>query len=225
MNLDIGMNKVTCYGSVSAIGSYCQAARQLRRAARNVVSGPLDWVFADRLAILACIENDFAGLCAWDNLVITADLTRLQDRVFGVDFFHQFPRDPEGRLRVYRLREARNDYLARLNHLTANYRAISGRHLFVWAVDRKNLRGVPAYDAACEVLAALRRRKPQSELLVVQNDAPAEPPWPNGTINRYTIPTPGVWQGDDEGWNAIFTDLGILRADQPRTTEHATLAA
>lgn len=81
---------MTEYGSVSAIGSYCQGARQLRRAARNVVSGPLDWVFADRLAILACIENDFDGLCAWDNLVIAADLTRLQDRVFGVDFFTNF---------------------------------------------------------------------------------------------------------------------------------------
>jgi hypothetical protein len=162
---------MTEYGSVSAIGSYCQGARQLRRAARDVVSGPLDWVFADRLAILACIENDFDGLCAWDNLVIAADLTRLQDRVFGVDFFHQFPRDPEGRLQVYRLREARNDYLARLNHLIANYRAIGGRHLFVWAVDHKNLRGAPAQDAACEVLAALRRRKQHSDLLVVQNDA------------------------------------------------------
>ena len=214
---------MTDYTSVSAIGSYCQAARQLRRAARNVVTGPLDWVFADRLAILACIENDFDGLCAWDNLVITADLTRLQDRVFGVDFFHQFPRDPEGRLQVYHLREARNDYLARLNHLIANYRAISGRHLFVWAVDHKNLRGSPAHDAAREVLSALRRHKPLSELLVVQNDAPAEPPWDNGTINRYTIPTQGVWQGDDTGWNAIFTELGILRADQAH--QHARRAA
>ena len=212
---------MTEYGSVSAIGSYCQAARQLRRAARNVVSGPLDWVFADRLAILACIENDFAGLCEWDNLVITADLTRLQDRVFGVDFFHQFPRDPEGRLQVYRLREARNDYLARLNHLIANYRAIGGRHLFVWAVDHKNLRGSQPHDAACEVLAALRRHKPLSDLLVVQNDAPEEAPWDDGPINRYTIPTPGVWQGDDNGWNAIFADLNILREPNADTARAA----
>ena len=204
---------MSAYTSVSAIGSYCHAARQLRRAARDVVTGPLDWVFADRLAILACIEHDFAGLCAWDNLVITADLLRIQDRVFGVDFFHQFPRDPEGRLLVYGLRAARNAYLARLDHLVANYRAIAGRHLFVWVTDAKNLRAVPAHDAAREILAALRRRKPECDLLVVQCDAPPEPPWKDGTLNRYTISTPDAWQGDDNGWTTIFAELGILRAD------------
>jgi hypothetical protein len=201
------------YASVSTIGSYCEAAHQLRRAARDVVSGPLDWVFADRLAILACIENDFAGLCEWENLVITADLLRIQDRVFGVDFFHQFPRDAEGRLEVYKLREARRAYLPRLAHLVENYRAIGGRHLFVWAVDARKLRAFSAHAAAHQMLAALRRRKPACELLVVQSDAPADPDWGYGTINRYTAATPGVWQGDDAGWNAIFAELGIVRAD------------
>jgi hypothetical protein len=202
------------YSSVSTIGSYCEAAHQLRRGARDVVSGPLDWVFADRLAILACIEADFVGLCEWENLVLTADLLRIQDRVFGVDFFHQFPRDPEGRVQVHALREARRAYLPRLAHLVDNYRAISGRHLFVWAVDSKKLRAFTARDAAQQMLTALRRRKPECELLVVQSDAPADPQWGYGAINRYTTATPGVWQGDDASWDQIFAEFGILRTDR-----------
>jgi hypothetical protein len=206
------------YHSVSSIGSHCQAARQLRRAAHNVISGPLDWVFADSRAILHCIRQDFAGLCEWDNLVITADLLRIQDRVFGVDFFHQFPRDPEGRLQVHNLREARKAFIPRLDHLVANYRNIQGPHLFVWVIDEQHLRHPSAHDAAVEIHAALRHRKPECGLLVVQQGVPPEPLWADGILNRYTAATPGIWQGDDEDWNEILTDLALIRPEHESAT-------
>jgi hypothetical protein len=168
------------YQSVSVLGSYCQAAHQTRRLAENVVKGPLDWVFVRRTGLMRCIASDFEGLGRWDNLIVTADLERIKDSVFGVDFFHQFQRDELHRVRVYDLRNRYELFLEKLNALIRRYRSIQGDHLFVWAVDRWFLEGVPARQAASDLLHALRVRKPKCDLLVVQADAPPEPAWGDG---------------------------------------------
>jgi hypothetical protein len=208
----------TSFASTSSLGSYCETAFQLLRGNRNVIRGPLDWMFAHYFSVEKAVTLEFEDFFNFDRLEINADKTRVIENVFGIILFPTFSRLPNGLIDESKIKPDFDRQVAKYAHLVGEFRRTllaPGPHLYVVRWNRWFLDHQPARDCAVLLMRLLRSKHVNGScsLLVVQDEAAREAPWEiEGVFNRYVPDVSSQrWQGDDAAWDVIFEEFAIAK--------------
>lgn len=190
------------FDRIVSLGSWCQAAYQIRRVTGQSLPLFFDWIGSPFPALIRLLEDGPGGMFELENLeVVNGEVV---DRATGFSFDHVFGRQPEGNLTMEDLR--RNYAAGRASVLMllrmfdeivgdGSERVLLVRHEGLWA------------EHATQLWNALRQRYPEGdfELLVIGGaDYTMQPENPHIHARSVRQPEPMVWTGDDAAWDQVL---------------------
>lgn len=204
---------------VISLGSACQVAYQIRRwlkvnepiplewmgseggnTSKSFIPYPFDWLFTPVPGVIRAINSDFKDFLLKENLEYIPDVEPyIQDRLYGTNYFHFFPRTEN-------FMEAYNEVLRKFNRSRENWHNGLSSGKPVMFVRQCTLPPSHAQDVAM----ALRNAYPDLDFVLLWA-SPEEDEWTEGNvIYRCLRAEVGNWKGRDDLWDAALDDARQL---------------
>lgn len=198
------------FDALIPLGGDCQLAHQMRVNGLRKYALPLDWSISSPEALIKILDNKFHNYLNKENLEFVENFTEnrnesyIKEKLYGINFVHEFKREKNFLDGYDTVKEKCDRRIERFFQVIEE----SKNPLFL----RKWINKEQAI-----VLAALIKDKlvPGKNFTLLALDSTTtseiEKPWGYPNIVNYYLrqPDPYVWQGDDQAWKEIFTNMGL----------------
>lgn len=197
------MPAVRQYEQIVSLGRGCQPAHQIRRLDPGAVAHVFDWIVTPDAALVEFIAGDLDGFFARERLEMGPE-NCIIDRETKTQFLHEFPAGSDFDLQFAKNAEKYAALLQRWRDLLASEQTV----LFV----RQHAWDENLCATAVRLRDTIAVKAPRLRFSLLYLTATDEPDWgERGIMNRRLLqPSPYVWTGDDEAWEALLNEACAL---------------